>query len=111
MVLVVVSAVSVLSLIGYTWKDLFQNDTSINMKKKRKTVCSSNSNRCLLIITLLKSLFDTVKAEWSYFFFFPRIIFFSNGYIVIWNRFFHLLYNMFKWWIEVTLAVGRFVRY
>lgn len=104
MVLVVVSAVSVLSLIGYTWKDLFQN-----MKKKRKTVCSSNSNRCLLIITLLKSLFDTVKAEWSYFF--SRIIFFSNGYIVIWNRFFHLLYNMFKWWIEVTLAVGRFVRY
>lgn len=69
MVLVVVSAVSVLSLIGYTWKDLFQNDTSINMKKKRKTVCSSNSNQCLLIITLLKSLFDTVKAEWSYFFF------------------------------------------
>lgn len=110
MVLVVVSAVSVLSLIGYTWKDLFQNDTSINMKKKRKTVCSSNLNRCLLIITLLKSLFDTVKAEWSYFFF-SRIIFFSNGYIVIWNRFFHLLYNMFKWWIEVTLAVGRFVRY
>lgn len=35
----------------------------------------------------------------------------SNGYIVVWNRFFINIFNIFQWWIEVTLAVGRCVRY
>lgn len=95
------------TLISYTWKDLFQNYTSHPLHEEKKS-------ELLLKRAVLN--FNPYLTKWKHrplYFPHKRQDYFLLQMDILWfgiDFFIYYIFNIFKWWIEVTLAVGRCVR-